>query len=57
MSITNTGMTFSKIEQPRAGWFDGICDLAAKHEATNMEMEFNNLQDTCLDDWEYGDEW
>lgn len=57
MNVTQKGMSFEKIEEPRKGWFDDICPITAKNEAMMMEKEFGSVQNTCLDDWDFDEEW
>lgn len=51
------GMSFEKIDEPREGWFDGICPITATNEAKMMEKDFGAVQNASLDDWDFGDEW
>lgn len=57
MSITENGMSFEKIDEPRKGRFDGICQIAAINEAKMMEKDFGEVQNSSLDDWSFGCEW
>jgi antitoxin component of MazEF toxin-antitoxin module len=57
MSITDNGMSFEKISEPREGWFDGVCQISAKNEAEVMEQDFGAVQNTGLDSWGLGEEW
>lgn len=57
MTITENGLSFEKIEQPRKGWFDNVSAAAATSEAKSMEKDFGGIQRTSLDEWERGEEW
>lgn len=57
MVITENGLSFEKVNQPRKGWFDNISAAAAANESKDMERDFGGVQSAALDDWELGEEW
>ena len=57
MTLTESGFSFEKIDEPRKGWFDAVTTEAAKSEAQTMENDFSALQAAQLDEWSSEYEW